>query len=283
MKLGRLSIDGHDILAAWTGSGWKNLTAADATLALDPVTALTEQHDQVESAVSSAPEVDEANATVLNPLTQACRLFCIGLNYRDHAKETNSPIPSEPIVFSKFSSALQDPGAPILLPKVSDRVDFEAELVVVIGKAGKHVSHDKAMDHVLGYANGTDVSARDWQKGKPGKQWLLGKTFDTFAPVGPYLVTADEIDDITALPVVCRVSGEVMQNGSTGDLIFDVPAIVSYISQVVELRPGDAIFTGTPAGVGDARTPPRYLQDGDTVEVEIEPLGCLSNPCVTES
>lgn len=282
MKLGRLDHDGRPVLGAFDDGVWLNLSDARPDLPTDPVSALTADRDGVLAAIASADRDKPCSGRVLNPLTESSRLFCIGLNYRDHAEETNSPIPAEPIVFNKFSSALQDPGEPIVLPRVSSKVDFEAELVVVIGKPGKHIAEADALSHVLGYANGTDVSARDWQKEKPGKQWLLGKTFDTFAPVGPYLVTADEIDDVANLSVVCRVAGEVMQDGNTGDLIFDISAIVSYLSQVVELRPGDAIFTGTPAGVGDARTPPRYLADGDVVEVEIGPLGLLSNPCTAE-
>lgn len=282
MKLGRINTAGRTVLAAKSDNGWHDLNAIDPTLPTDPVTALVEYRDRVVSAVADVASANTIDGDVLNPLTEASRLFCIGLNYRDHAEETNSPIPSAPIVFNKFSSALQDPGKPVVIPKVSEKVDYEAELVVVIGKAGKHVDHSEAMDYVLGYANGSDISARDWQKEKPGKQWLLGKTFDTFAPIGPTLVTADEVEDVANLPVVCRVSGETMQSGSTADLIFDIPTIISYISSVVALRPGDAIFTGTPAGVGDARTPPRYLQDGDVVEVEIGPLGLLSNPCVAE-
>lgn len=282
MKLGRLLLDEQIVLGALLDDGWRNLNAVEPTLPADPVSALELSRDVVETAIFNATKLAPVDAKVLNPLTEASRLFCIGLNYRDHAEETNSPIPSDPIVFNKFSSALQNPGDPIVIPKVSTKVDFEAELVVVIGRRGKHILKEQAMDHVLGYANGSDVSARDWQKEKPGKQWLLGKTFDTFAPIGPALVTADEIPNVSDLSVVCRVSGETMQNGNTGDLIFDIPTIIAYISQIVELRPGDAIFTGTPAGVGDARNPPRYLADGDTVEVEIGPLGLLSNPCVAE-
>ena len=233
--------------------------------------------------IETADREPVADPRVLCPLDgSSTRVFCIGLNYRDHARETNSPIPTAPIVFSKFASALTHPGDPIVLPRVSDRVDFEAELVVVIGREGKHITESHALDHVFGYCCGHDVSARDWQKDKPGKQWLLGKTFDTFAPLGPFIATADEVADPHSLGVRCRINGETMQDGTTADLIFGVAEIVSYLSQVVRLQPGDVIFTGTPAGVGDARTPPRYLQDGDTVEVEIDGLGTLSNPVVAE-
>ena len=282
MRLGRIASPDGPRLAAYVEGTWHDLTAATEILRCDPVTGWVTKRTMIETALGSASKVVE-DPEVLCPIAEPARIFCIGLNYRDHAAETNSPIPEEPIVFSKFASALHSPGKPIVLPKVSDRVDYEAELAVVIGRPGKNVGEADALSHVAGYACANDVSARDWQKGKPGKQWLLGKTFDTFCPIGPYLVTADEVPDPHSLSVTTTVSGEVMQDGSTSDLIFDVPKIVSYISGVVGLRKGDVILTGTPAGVGDARTPPRYLKDGDTVEVRIGDLGPLSNPVVAEA
>ena len=281
MRLARIASPEGPRLASYAEGVWTDLTVATEILRTDPVTALTRKRSLVDTAVRSAGRVVE-DPTVLCPLTEASRIFCIGLNYRDHAEETGSPIPEEPIVFSKFSSTLTDPGAAIVLPRVSEKVDFEAELAVVIGRPGKHIAEARAMDHVLGYTVANDVSARDWQKGKPGKQWLLGKTFDTFCPLGPVLVTADEVPDPQDLAVTTTVSGETLQDGHTSGMIFSVAKCVSYISQVVSLRVGDVILTGTPAGVGVARKPPRFLADGDEVTVRIEGLGSLTNPVTAE-
>lgn len=220
--------------------------------------------------------------TLLPPIPDPGKLFCIGLNYRDHAIETNSPIPTEPVVFSKFASAIIGPEATIVLPRVSTEVDYEAELVVVIGKAGKHIPVEKAFQYVAGYMPGNDVSARDWQKGRPGGQWLLGKTPDTFAPTGPWLTTADEIGDPHNLRVQLRLNGETMQNSTTKELIFGIDQLVAHLSKLVALQPGDLIFTGTPPGVGAARKPPVFMKHGDTVEVDIEGLGVLKNKVAAE-
>lgn len=220
--------------------------------------------------------------TVLAPIDRPGKVICIGLNYRDHAEETGSPIPTEPVCFNKFPQTVIGFGDSIVLPAVSDKVDYEAELVIVIGKEAKHVAAADAHDYVAGYMNGHDVSARDWQKGRPGGQWLLGKTPDTFAPTGPYLVTADEVEDPENLPVKLWLNGEVMQDGNTSEFIFGVSALIEHLTKLITLEPGDLIFTGTPPGVGDARTPPVYLKAGDTVDIEIGNLGRLSNPVKAE-
>ncbi len=188
-------------------------------------------------------------------------------------------LPTEPVVFSKFPSAIVGPEADIVLPSISSEVDFEAELVAVIGTQGRHLSTDQALGHVFGYTIGNDVSARDWQLKKDGKQWLLGKTFDTFAPLGPAIVTSDEIRDPQKLTIELRLNGRSMQSSHTSYMIFPVANIVSYVSQIVTLYPGDIIFTGTPPGVGFARKPPVFLCPGDVCEVEIERLGQLKNSC----
>lgn len=226
-----------------------------------------------------------ANAVkILPPVPDPSKILCIGLNYRDHAIEGGQPIPTEPVVFGKFPNTLIAQGEPIKLPKVSQKVDYEAELVIVIGKTGKNIPNDKsAFDYVGGYTVGHDVSARDWQFKGSEKQWIIGKTFDTFAPTGPVLVTADEPLDPHNLKIMLRLNGETMQNSSTKEFIFGVPALLSYLSQVLTLEPGDLIFTGTPPGVGIARKPnPVLLKPGDVVEVEIEGIGVLKNPCVAE-
>ena len=216
------------------------------------------------------------------PMRRPGKVFCIGLNYRDHALETKQQIPAEPIVFSKFSSAIVGPGVPILLPRASHKVDYEAELVVVIGRKGKLISAADAAAYIAGYMIGNDVSARDWQTEKPGKQWLLGKPPDPFGPTGPWLVTADEIPDPCNLGIRLRLNGQTMQDSTTKELIFNPAKLIEHITKVVTIEPGDIIFTGTPPGVGVARTPQVFLKDGDQIEVEIDRLGVLKNPVRAE-
>ncbi len=216
------------------------------------------------------------------PLPHPEKIICIGLNYRDHAIETGATIPTEPVVFSKFATALIGDGAEIKLPRVAHEVDYEAELVVVIGKTAKYVSASEAMQHVFGYTCGHDVSARDWQRGRPGGQWLLGKTFDTFAPVGPCVATVADIPDPTNLGVRMRLNDQLVQNSSSDQLIFDIPTLIAHLSQIMTLHPGDLLFTGTPPGVGVARTPPVFLKPGDRCSVEIDGIGTLTNQCVAD-
>ena len=235
--------------------------------------------------VASLPTPDswQTAPDVLHPpVATPEKVICIGLNYRDHAIETGKAIPAEPVVFSKFASAVIGHGDEILLPTVSKKVDYEAELVVVIGKEGKHISVDNALDYVFGYTCGHDVSARDWQIGRPAGQWLLGKTFDTFAPIGPCLVPKNEMPDPSNVRVRLHLNGETLQDSTTAQLIFTVPELIAHVSQIVTLRPGDLIFTGTPSGVGVARKPPVFLQAGDTCSVEIDGIGTLTNKCVAE-
>ncbi|PHS00005.1 MAG: fumarylacetoacetate hydrolase [Blastopirellula sp.] len=236
-----------------------------------------------QAAIESGSSLDSSEIKILPPIPAPQKIICIGLNYADHAAETGATVGDEPVVFNKFPSTLRADGEPIELPPVSNEVDYEAELVVIIGKQGKNIPLEDAMSHVAGYACGHDVSARDWQKGKPGKQWLLGKTFDSFAPLGAELVTADEIDDPHNLRIQCRINGETMQDSSTSQLIFKVDQLITYLSQICTLLPGDLIYTGTPPGVGMARKPPVFLKPGDTVEVEIEKIGVLTNPVIAGS
>jgi 2-keto-4-pentenoate hydratase/2-oxohepta-3-ene-1,7-dioic acid hydratase in catechol pathway len=219
---------------------------------------------------------------LLAPIPQPGKVICIGLNYRDHAEESGLPIPTEPVCFGKFSSAVIGPEATIRLPRVSEKVDYEAELVVVIGKRGKNIPQNEALSHIAGYTNGNDVSARDWQIGRPGGQWLMGKTPDTFAPIGPYLVTADEIANPNELGIQLRLNGQTLQNSSTRELIFKIDQLIAHLSQLMTLEPGDIIFTGTPPGVGMARKPPVFLKAGDVVEVEVAGLGVLKNSVAAE-
>jgi 2-keto-4-pentenoate hydratase/2-oxohepta-3-ene-1,7-dioic acid hydratase in catechol pathway len=225
---------------------------------------------------------DPGTARLLAPVPDPRKIICVGLNYRDHAAESGVPAPDEPVLFSKYPTALIGHGAPILLPKVSHEVDYEAELVVIVGRGGRHIPRERALQHVGGYSVGHDVSARDWQLNKPGKQWMAGKTFDTFAPVGPELVTPDEVPDPHRLRIQLRLNGQTMQDSSTGQLIFRIDELIAYISQIFTLEPGDMLFTGTPPGVGMARKPPVWLKAGDLVEVEIDHLGTLRNGVAAE-
>jgi 2-keto-4-pentenoate hydratase/2-oxohepta-3-ene-1,7-dioic acid hydratase in catechol pathway len=220
---------------------------------------------------------------VLAPITPAA-VYCAGLNYRKHASETGARIPQFPVLFMKAPSAVQNPGDPILLPTrlASDEVDYECELAVVIGKPAKNVPRAVALDYVAGYTCANDVSARDWQIRFGGSQWCRGKTFDTFLPLGPHLVTRDEIPNPNALAIRTLLNGETMQDENTADMIFDVPTLIEFFSGSTTLLPGTIILTGTPSGVGMARKPPLWLKAGDSVTVEIEKIGRLTNPVENE-
>ena len=211
-------------------------------------------------------------------------ILCIGLNYIKHAEEGGMELPKHPILFMKTTSTLQNPGDPIVIPRkqFSDKVDFEAELAVVIGKSCYNVSRENALDYVLGYTCANDVSARDWQKHGGGRQWCRGKTFATFCPMGPVLVTADEIPDPNTLTIRSVLNNQVMQDWNTNDMIFDVPALIESLSGSTVLPAGTVILTGTPHGVGFARTPPVWMQPGDEISIEIEGIGTLTNPVVEE-
>ncbi|MFM9073568.1 MAG: fumarylacetoacetate hydrolase family protein [Cyanobium sp.] len=231
------------------------------------------------------PTGEEARISRLLAPLQPTAIFCIGLNYRRHAAETGAALPEWPVLFMKSPGAVQDPLAPITLPTTlaSGQVDYEGELVVVIGRRCRNVSREEALGAVLGFTCGNDVSARDWQKQWGGGQWCRGKTFDTFAPLGPVLVPLNELEDPLHLGLRTTLNGNLVQDGETGDMIFDVPSLIAFLSGSTTLLPGTVIFTGTPEGVGMAATPPRWLRPGDVVEVEIEGIGTLTNPVVTEA
>ncbi|MBC7785673.1 MAG: fumarylacetoacetate hydrolase family protein [Burkholderiales bacterium] len=211
-------------------------------------------------------------------------ILCIGLNYRLHAEETGSAIPENPMLFIKSSNALNNPFDPIVAPANSAMVDYEAELCIVIGRAARHVSREDALDYVLGYTCANDVSARDWQREKSlgGGQFARGKSFDTFCPLGPWIVTRDEIPNPNDLAIKCHLNDQVVQESSTADMIYDVPALIASLSSTLTLRTGAVILTGTPSGVGMGRKPPLWLKPGDTVVVDIEKIGRLENPVIGE-
>ena len=225
--------------------------------------------------------VDEASLTFLPPVTRPSKIVCMGLNYRDHAEESGFDIPDFPVLFSRFPSSLIGHGAPIILPKISSQLDWEAELAVVLAKGGKNISEANALDHVAGYSVFNDASLRDYQLRTP--QWTAGKNFDDTGAFGPWLVTPDEVPaGASGLKIECRVNGNVMQSSNTGNLIFTVASTIELLSTFMTLEAGDVLVMGTPGGVGVARNPKVWMKDGDICEVEIEGIGLLSNPVVAE-
>lgn len=225
----------------------------------------------VESDAASAPTVSD-DMRLGSPMCRPSKIVCVGLNYRDHAKESGMAVPSEPVLFMKATSAIVGPNDDVVIPKGSAKTDWEVELAIVIGKRASYVDEASAMAHVAGYVLHNDYSEREFQLERGG-QWDKGKGCDTFAPLGPFIATPDEIPDVHALSLWLTVNGERKQNGSTTELVFGVPTLVSYISQFMTLLPGDVISTGTPAGVAGGHRPIRFLQDGDVVALGIDGLG----------
>lgn len=219
---------------------------------------------------------------LLSPITGCEKVVCVGLNYKDHCSEQNLALPEEPVIFSKFPSAIIASGDNIIIPKLSDEVDWEVELAVVIGKEGKHIKKEEAFKYVAGYTVANDVSARDWQMRKNAKQWLLGKTFDTFCPLGPALVTKDSVADPHNLDLKCVVNGKVVQSSNTRELVFNIPECIAWVSQFFKLKPGDVLLTGTPPGVGVFQKPPVFLKAGDVVSCEVAGIGSIENKVVSE-
>uniref|UniRef100_A0AAV2MNP8 Fumarylacetoacetase-like C-terminal domain-containing protein n=1 Tax=Knipowitschia caucasica TaxID=637954 RepID=A0AAV2MNP8_KNICA len=224
--------------------------------------------------------LSRSDVRLLSPVTSPEKVVCVGMNYRDHCLEQNAPIPKEPIVFSKFPSAITGPYDDIILPSESQEVDWEVELAFVIGRRGKNIKEEDALSHVAGFTVANDVSARDWQMRRNGKQWLLGKTFDSFCPLGPALVTTDSVTDPHKLAVRCLVNGDTVQDSSTEQMIFGVEKLVAWVSRFMTLAPGDVFLTGTPPGVGVFRSPPVFLKEGDIVECQIDQIGSIINKVV---
>jgi len=225
--------------------------------------------------------VDPGTTRLGPPISHPRKIICIGLNYRDHAAEAKMTLPDVPTVFAKYPNTIVGHLHPIVLPKNSVKPDYEAELAVIVGKAGRHIPEANWREHVFGYTILNDVSARDFQLAT--SQWTMGKNFDTFAPMGPVIVTADEIEDPHRLAISLTLNDEVMQDSNTSNLVFGVPKLIAFLSSVMTLSPGDIISTGTPAGVGFARKPPRWLLPGDQVVVHVEGIGRLVNPVVAEA
>jgi acylpyruvate hydrolase len=218
--------------------------------------------------------------TLQAPIPQPGKIIAIGQNYLEHAKESGAGMSPYPIIFAKYTNSVIGPGEPIVIPAAVEKPDYEGELAVVIGRRGRNIPEAEALKYVAGYMPLNDVSARDWQTRT--SQWVIGKTCDTFCPMGPALVTADEIPDPQNLHLRTVIGDEELQSGYTGDMIFSVAHLIADMSRVMTLEPGDVIATGTPPGIGAARTPPRWLRPGDVVRVEIENVGILENPVVAE-
>jgi acylpyruvate hydrolase len=291
MKLVTFNYQGNTrigVLQKWDGhEKIVDLQLAEPQLPTDMIeflkggAATLQMAEKAVATASSEAILDRSTVTLKAPIPRPGKIICLGLNYRDHAEESNQPLPKYPIVFTKYTNTVIGPGEAIVLPKVTDQVDYEAEFGVVIGRPTRNVSEAEALDYVAGYVPFNDVSARDYQMRT--SQWTIGKTFDTFGPMGPALVTADEIPDPHNLSIRLLLGDEVMQSSNTGFLIFRVNYLIAYLSEVMTLEPGDLISTGTPGGVGAARQPQRFLRPGDLVKVEIEGLGVLENPVVAES
>jgi 2-keto-4-pentenoate hydratase/2-oxohepta-3-ene-1,7-dioic acid hydratase in catechol pathway len=224
-----------------------------------------------------APPLD--GASLGPPVPRPSKIIAIGLNYRGHAEESGLDLPEQPVVFAKLPSSLAGPTDDIVIPGGRSRVDWEAELVLVIGRRGRHVAEADAWSHVAGVTGGQDISDREEQF-RALRQFTMAKSFDTYSPLGPVVTTTDELANPDDLAVSCRLDGETVQSSRTGDLIFPVPALIAWLSRICTLEPGDLVYTGTPAGVGDGRKPPRYLAPGNVVETEIEAVGSMRNTCV---
>jgi 2-keto-4-pentenoate hydratase/2-oxohepta-3-ene-1,7-dioic acid hydratase in catechol pathway len=260
-----------------------DLTAAGFPTLLDLIEAGDDGRGKAEDFAAGAKAENKyalSSVKLLAPIPRPRKLICVGLNYRDHAAETGSTIPDVPTIFNKFATAVIGPGADIVLPKVSKSPDYEAEFAFVIGRGGRHIGKEDWQEHVWGYTIVNDVSARDYQRATT--QWLMGKPFDTFAPMGPWIVTADEIPDPHNVNVQLEINGEILQDSNTRELIFKIPELIAFLSSVFTLESGDIVSTGTPAGVGVARKPQRFLRPGEEVTIKIQGIGELTNPVVAE-
>jgi 2-keto-4-pentenoate hydratase/2-oxohepta-3-ene-1,7-dioic acid hydratase in catechol pathway len=279
MRLARVTKDGKIGLAANSGAAVTIAYGADVA-DLDAHIAAGTLADAGSKAVAGEA-VDEAILTFLPPVVRPSKIVCLGLNYRDHAEESGMAIPEFPVLFARFPSSLMGHGAPVILPKVSSQLDWEAELAVVLGKGGKNIAEADALNHVAGYSVFNDASIRDYQLRTP--QWTAGKNFDDTGAFGPWLVTPEELPAGAAgLKIECRVNGNVMQSSNTGNLIFSVANTIHLLSSFMTLEAGDMLVMGTPGGVGVARNPQIWMKAGDVCEVEIEGVGLLSNPIVAE-
>lgn len=283
MKLAMFTDGGPAELGVVEGKSVVALTRVAPRLVTDVLDLIARWHAveaEVRRAATMGPRLALEDVVLLAPVPKPGKILAIGLNYADHILETGREMPTRQVWFCKQPSAVNGPFDPIRLPKVSEKVDYEAELVVVIGKAGRYIAKEEAAGHVFGFCCGNDVSARDWQNMTP--QWMLGKSFDTHAPFGPWITTSDEVDDPHGLGVRSFVNGEKRQDSNTRHLVFNLWDQIAYVSQVMTLEPGDLIYTGTPGGVGMAMNPPQFLKQGDVVRIEVDELGALEAVCQLE-
>ena len=259
-----------------------DLNAAQPTLPTTLI-ALLEGGEPMRKLAEQAPSIESyplSSVKLHAPIPRPGKIICIGRNYREHAVELGHPIPEYPVVFAKYANTVIAAGESIVVPKVTSQIDYEAELAFVIGKKARHISESAALDYVAGYTIVNDVTARDYQDRT--SQWTMGKSFDTFAPMGPALVTADEVPDPHNLNIQLTIGGEMLQNSNTRNFIFNIPRLIACLTEVMTLEPGDLVSTGTPPGVGAGRTPKRWLRPGETVSITIEKVGTLTNPVVAE-
>ncbi len=280
MRLVTYEVSGHAHAGLLVEDSVIDLEPAGFSSVLGAIENLDLWQSKVERLVGEGARASLTSVKLLAPIPTPRKLICVGLNYLDHVKETGAEVPKVPAIFSKFATSVIGPEEPVVLPKVSKQVDYEAELAFVIGKGGRHIAAEDWEQHVFGYTIVNDVSARDYQLAT--SQWLMGKTFDTFAPIGPAIVTADEAPDPHNLKIGLRLNGKTMQDSNTKELIFKIPELIAFLSSVFTLEPGDIVSTGTPPGVGFSRKPPVYLQDGDEMVVSVEGLGELKNSVVAE-
>jgi 2-keto-4-pentenoate hydratase/2-oxohepta-3-ene-1,7-dioic acid hydratase in catechol pathway len=284
MKLATFRADGAPELGIVDGERMICLSRAAPGLAQNMIE-LIQRWPRIEQdvrGIAKAPlhVLELSKVYLMAPIPRPGKILAIGLNYADHIEETKAQKPDKQIWFSKMPTSINGPYDPIQIPKVSSAVDWEAELVAVIGKGGRHIGKAGAADAVFGYCCGNDVSERAWQRRTP--QWILGKSFDTHAPIGPWIVTTDEVGDPHALGIRCIVNGETRQSSNTKHLVFNLWDQIDELSQVMTLEAGDLIFTGTPGGVGAAMNPPKFLKAGDKVRVEIDKLGAIEASCAAE-
>jgi acylpyruvate hydrolase len=278
--------DGLRGLAVAVGEGaHRGLTTADPAFPGDLEDLITEGREALEAAyrvLAAGPAVDLGAVSLLPPLSNPGKIICVGLNYVDHSAESGFKQPDYPTLFSRFASSLIGSGAPIIRPNVSEQLDYEGELVAVIGKGGRHIPRERALDHVIGYSIFNDASIRDYQFKAP--QWTVGKNFDDTGAFGPVFVTADELPPgCKGLKLETRLNGQTVQSASIDEMVFDVATQIAIISEAITLSPGDILVTGTPSGVGLARKPPLWMKQGDICEVEIERIGVLRNPVANEA
>ena len=274
MKLVRYSVDGGDAKIGYVENG--EVHELGGSSMLDYI-----EHGRSADRQPGAESVSLDGVRLHAPVDRPRKIIGIGLNYSDHAAETGAEIPDKPIVFAKYPNTITGPDDPIRIPAITEQADYEAELAVVIGRSARHVEAEDALDYVFGYMNANDVSSRDLQFSEGG-QWTRSKSLDTFAPIGPYLVSREDVPDPQDLSIKATLNGEVMQEGTTEKMIFPIAEVISFLSKGMTLEPGDIILTGTPPGVGVARDPQVFLKDGDEVTVEVEGLGALTNPVEAE-